>query len=417
MEAINPNDVANLDFNTFSFITLKNGDIIMVDGSVKAKYKSNNHNNNKTFNKKGTFKQILSVSNQINFSYRGKINFNFNKYNNKTKPIIMKNNFNLISRISKNISFCYKGISNNKKLLLSNLPNLSIKENIKKNSLLGNDYNYNNFSNKENQNLNNLNSINPNVNNININPNINEKENAFTKIQEINYQENSKAPSTINKNNLNIKTDEITEAEKLDMKIKRKSRNYLERLNLLFGERNKPLVNAVISLKIPSDVKRELSATEKEFDMMVTQLKQKRSKYNININEHPIYHKYYELYKDNNKEFKYLNLNRIKYYHEAENDNKENEPQINTNENNNKLEINSINNTFYGSFSNKGMNKSLTGFTDNNINNKTSNSFYGDKIKTTRDVKSLNNRIKDLGYNSTLVCPTNNFKDKLDSDL
>ena len=77
--------------------------------------------------------------------------------------------------------------------------------------------------------------------------------------------------------------------------------------------------------------------------MMVTQLKQKRSKYNININEHPIYHKYYELYKDNNKEFKYLNLNRIKYYHKAENDNKENEPQINTNENNNKLEINNIN--------------------------------------------------------------------------
>ena len=332
-------------------------------------------------------------------------------------PIIMKNNFNLISRISKNISFCYKGISNNKKFLLSNLPNLSIKENIKKNSLFGNDYNYHNFSNKENQNLNNLKNINPNGNNININPNINEKENSLTKIQENNSQENSKFPSTINKNNLNIKTEEITEAEKLDMKIKRKSRNYLERLNLLFGERNKPLVNAVISLKIPSDVKRELSATEKEFDMMVTQLKQKRSKYNININEHPIYHKYYELYKDNNKEFKYLNLNRIKYYHEAENDNKENEPQINTNENNNKLEINSINNTFYGSFSNKGVNKSLMGFTDNNINNKTSNSFFGDKIKTTRDVKSLNNRIKDLGYNSTLVSPTNNFKDKLDSDL
>jgi len=417
MEAINPNDIANLDFNTFSFITLKNGDIIMVDGSVKAKYKTNNHNNNKTFNKKGTFKQILSVSNQINFAYRGKINFNFNKYNNKTMPIIIKNNFNLISRISKNISFCYKGISNNKKFLVSNLPNLSIKENIKKNSLFGNDYNYHNFSNKENQNLNNLNSINPNVNNINNNQNINENEKILTKILENNSQENNKTSSTINKNNLNIKTEEITEAEKLDMKIKRKSRNYLERLNLLFGERNKPLVNAVISLKIPSDVKRELSATEKEFDMMVTQLKQKRSKYNININEHPIYHKYYELYKDNNKEFKYLNLNRIKYYHEAENDNKENEPQINTNENNNKLEINNINNTFYGSFSNKWVNKSLMGFTDNNINNKTSNSFYGDKIKTTRDVKSLNNRIKDLGYNSTLVCPTNNFKDKLDSDL
>ena len=48
------------------------------------------------------------------------------------------------------------------------------------------------------------------------------------------------------------------------MKIKRKSRNYLDLLNLLFGERNKPLVNAVISLKIPSDVKKELSATGKK---------------------------------------------------------------------------------------------------------------------------------------------------------
>ena len=130
-----PNDVANLDFNTFSFITLKNGDIIMVDGSVKEKYKSNDHGDNKTFNKKGTFERVLSVSNRMNVACGGKINFNFNKYKNKTKPIIMKNNFNLISRISKNISFCYKGISNNKKFILRNLPNLSIKENIDKNSL------------------------------------------------------------------------------------------------------------------------------------------------------------------------------------------------------------------------------------------------------------------------------------------
>ena len=72
-----------------------------------------------------------------------------------------------------------------KNIILSNLPNLSIKENIKKNSLLGNDYKYNNFSNKENQNLNKLNDINPNVNNINISPNINEKENALIIIKKI----------------------------------------------------------------------------------------------------------------------------------------------------------------------------------------------------------------------------------------
>ena len=78
------------------------------------------------------------------------------------------------------------------------------------------------------------------------------------------------------------------------MRIKRKSRNYLERLNSIFSEKNKPLVNAVISLKIPSDVNREQSQTEKEFDMMVAQLKQKRSKYRTNLNDHCIYQKYFE---------------------------------------------------------------------------------------------------------------------------
>ena len=144
MEAINPNDVENLDFNTFSFITLKNGDIIMVDGSVKAKYKTNNHKNNITFSKKGTVNQALSVSSQVNFTYRGRTNFN--KYNNKNKPIIIKNNFNLISRISRNISFCYKGISNNKMFLLNNHPIIPIKETVEKRSLF--ESNYINFSNK-----------------------------------------------------------------------------------------------------------------------------------------------------------------------------------------------------------------------------------------------------------------------------
>ena len=76
-----------------------------------------------------------------------------------------------------------------------------------------------------------------------------------------------------------------------------------------------------------------------------------------------------------------------------------------------------FNNTFYGSFNNKGINKSLIGLNDTNANNKTSMSIYGDKIKTPRENKLLSSRIKEMGYNSTLVCPSNNFKDKLDSDF
>ena len=395
MDAINPYDIGNLDFDNISFITLKNGDIIMIDASVPIKYNSNDNKRKNSFTKKEPILKSLSVSKQLSFSYKGKINFNkYNNNSNKNKQIIIKNDFNLISRISKTINFCIKGKSN--KMILNNIPILSFKENTKKISL--NDYNSNdNINNKKEK-------SNPIVNS-----NPNSEENELDKIKENNNNiiENNNQILSLERNNLNIKPSQITEEEKLDLRIKRKSRNYLERLSLLFNEKNKPLVNAVISLKIPSDVKKKLSDTEKEFDMMVTQLKQKRSKYNMNRNEHSIYQRYYELYKDNNKEFKYINLNRIKYYHESENDNKENEPQINSNsENNNKLEINSVNNTFYGNFYNKGVNKSITGLTDTNVNN-----------KTTRDNKSFSTRIKDLGYNSNLICPTNSFKDKLDSDF
>ena len=96
---------------------------------------------------------------------------------------------------------------------------------------------------------------------------------------------------------------------------------------------------------------------------------------------------------------------------------------MNTNENFGKSQLNlnklnnnfTINNTFYGSFINKGNNKSLIGLTDYNINNKTANSFFGDKMKTSRENK-LFSRIK-AGSSSSLVCPSNIFKGKLNTDL
>ena len=406
MESINPSDIANLDFDSISFITLKTGDMIMIDNSVPKKIQLDKKiKNNKNITQKDTIKQKLSISKQNNFSYKGKITFNkfSSKYNNiNNNQIFLKNNFNLISKISKNISFSYK--AKYSKMFLNDIQNLNIKEVPKKNSFL--QYNHNNNDNKENF----INNQNLNIINNNIKSNINENPLNKEKVKE-NTQN-----LTLKRNNLNTKTEEITEEENLDMRIKRKSRNYLERLNSIFSEKNKPLVNAVISLKIPSDVNREQSQTEKEFDMMVAQLKQKRSKYRINLNDHCIYQKYYELYKENNKEYKYFNLNRIKYYQEYENYNKENE-RMNTNENNNKIDNNIVNNTFYGSFNNKGINKSLIGLNDTNANNKTSMSIYGEKIKTTRENKLFNSRIKEIGCNSTLICPTNNFKDKSDAEL
>ena len=409
METINPKDVGKLDFDSISFITLKNGDMIMIDGSAPEKYKSEAQKYDNYSTKSKNNIQNLEVMKQLSFTYKGKNKYNntIDKINNK---LILKNDFNSISYPSKAMNLSFKGISNNK-FALNNFQNLPIKQNIKKNSLF------------EISNINN--NINLNNKRLSYNPEINSNINTLKKATENNNNNSSETnsnnpPSSTrnnNINNLNIQTREITEEEKLDQRIKRKSRNYLERLSLIFNEKNKPLVNAVISLKIPSDVNRQISETEKEFDMMVTQLKQKRSKYNFSRTGNNLYNKYYELYKDNNKEVKYLNLNRIKYYQEAENDNKENEPQMNNNEtlNNNQRMVDNtfnINNTIY---TNNKTNFGI-GLTDTNLNNKVMNSFYGEKNRATRDNNNFSSRIR-TNSSSSLVCPSNIIKNKLNSEF
>ena len=411
METINPKDVGKLDFDSISFITLKNGDMIMIDGSAPEKYKSEAQKYDNYSTKIKNNIQNLEVMKQLSFTYKGKNKYNntIDKINNK---IILKNDFNSISYPSKAMNLSFKGISNNK-FALNNFQNLPIKQNIKKNSL----FEISNINNNIN-----LNNKRLSYNNPEINPNINTLKKATENNNNNSSETNSNNPpsSTRNNNinNLNIQTREMTEEEKLDQRIKRKSRNYLERLSLIFNEKNKPLVNAVISLKIPSDVNRQISETEKEFDMMVTQLKQKRSKYNFSRTGNNLYNKYYELYKDNNKEVKYLNLNRIKYYQEAENDNKENEPQMNNNEtlnNNNQRMVDNtfnINNTIYvNNKTNFGI-----GLTDTNLNNKVMNSFYGEKNRATRDNNNFSSRIR-TNSSSSLVCPSNIIKNKLNSEF
>ena len=410
METINPKDVGKLDFDSISFITLKNGDMIMIDGSAPEKYKSEAQKYDNYSTKIKNNIQNLEVMKQLSFTYKGKNKYNntIDKINNK---IILKNDFNSISYPSKAMNLSFKGISNNK-FALNNFQNLPMEQNIKKNSL----FEISNINNNIN-----LNNKRLSYNNPEINPNINTLKKATENSNNNSSETNSNNPpsSTRNNNinNLNIQTREMTEEEKLDQRIKRKSRNYLERLSLIFNEKNKPLVNAVISLKIPSDVNRQISETEKEFDMMVTQLKQKRSKYNFSRTGNNLYNKYYELYKDNNKEVKYLNLNRIKYYQEAENDNKENEPQMNNNEtlNNNQRMVDNtfnINNTIY---TNNKTNFGI-GLTDTNLNNKVMNSFYGEKNRATRDNNNFSSRIR-TNSSSSLVCPSNIIKNKLNSEF
>ena len=235
METINPSDVGQLDFNSISFITLKNGNMIVIDGSVKAKNNSRKQKFNDDFTKQKKYKQQLSVSKHLTLFFKGKNVYN----NNKNNFLIMKNDFNQISNPCKIVSFCYKRKSNNK-MALKKIPNLAIDENIKYDSLF-----QNNTENYYKTNPINKKDI---ISNTKLESNINE--NNLKDIKESNNSSENSHPLS-SRNNLNIKTEEMTEEEKLYNRIKRKSRNYLERLSLLFNERNKPLVNAVISLKLP----------------------------------------------------------------------------------------------------------------------------------------------------------------------
>ena len=114
---------------------------------------------------------------------------------------------------------------------------------------------------------------------------------------------------------------------------------------------------------------------------MLTLFKQKKSKYSSNNNEKSIYQKYYESYKNKDKNIKLLkqiHLNRIKYYEEAENENKDNYENKNDVLDKNKFNKNIFdnlnnNNTFFGESNSKENNDTLSTinkFTINSLNGK-----------------------------------------------
>ena len=382
MEAINPNDISKLDADTISYITLKNGNMIMIDESAPEKFESNNQNKNINSIQKNKKPKKLTVSKRLTYSYEGEnipnnlINEKNNyRYNDINQEKIIKNDFNLVSKIDKNTFFVLKS---------------------------------NNSNNKYNSNINNIPDL--------IKKEDNNNNNISKKLKELNDE---------NKANM-------TEEEKIDQRIRRKSRNYLERLNMAFGDNNNQLINAVISLKIFPDTNRKLNATQKEFNSLVSQLKAKRSKYRQEKKEKSIYHKYYEFYKDNtNKELSNINFNKLKHYEEAAADDIEKDELLSKNEllgtnkfKNNSLNYNNNYNTLYGCLNLKGINKNTllemneSYFNSSNINRSSINSFYGNKTRSSiNENKSLlSSRLggNSIGYSSTLVCPSNIFKTKVE---
>ena len=417
METIHPNNIPDLDINTISLITLKNGNMIMIDDAVAEKPSMKKIQSYSELPKKDNKFHSLSVSENSTCSFEGK-EHSINKSDDKIIKIV-KNDFNLVSKISKNTNFSYYGI-----------PNLIFN---KKENHINKCEENNKTSNMEFSKL--LNNFSPiftskATDKTSLNSNILLNDN---KLKSIQFDENNYLS---NDNFDNVVIEEENKEEDVNSRINRKSKNCIERIGKMVEDRNKHTVKAVISLNIPCDNPTVLSATEKQFNVLVAQLRGKQSKYKRR-NKDMNYQKYYQLYKDNNdKPYNGLlepNINRIKYYQEAEVKDLENDIHINQLKSNNEtllrtsINTNSIllnkstnNNNIFGGSKNKNMsiNNSIN-FNARNYRNdfnmsRTSYSFNPNKSRASSDSKKLSSTLlgNSFGYNHALVYPCNNFVKK-----
>ena len=421
METIHPNNIPDLDINTISLITLKNGNMIMIDDTVAEKPRIKKLQTDSELPKKENKFQSLSVSENSTCSFEG-IEHSISKSDDKNIKVI-KNDFNLVSKISKNTNFSYYGFSN---------------LNFNKNENHMNKFEENNKTNNiEFTKL--LNNFNPiftsktsDKTSLNSNILLNDNKTKSIQFDENNYLSND--------NFDNVVIEEEYKEEDVNTRINRKSKDYIERIGKMVEDRNKHTVKAVISLNIPCDNPAVLSATEKQFNVLVAQLRGKQRKYKRR-NKDMNYQKYYQLYKDNNeKPYNALlepNINRIKYYEEAENKDFENDIHINQFKSNNEtllrtsINTNSIllnkssNNNIFGDSKNKNM--SINRSNNFNARNKgnefnmsrTSYSFNTNKSRASSDNKKLTSTLigNSFGYNNRLVYPSNNFVKKYDYKL
>ena len=128
MESIHPNDIITMDLNTISYLTLKNGNMVLIDDSVPEK-----GNKDKMKLPKSTIfgksepklsqkKFKLEITPHSTLFFKG-IKINSNKDN-----IRERYNYKIYNKIIKNESFYFKGIKLNQNTY--NFNNIQEKENI-----------------------------------------------------------------------------------------------------------------------------------------------------------------------------------------------------------------------------------------------------------------------------------------------
>lgn len=313
MKSINPNDIITLDLETISYVTLKDGNMILVDDTIPQKTNKEKKiipesSTSDPNDRKGPPKEIIfEITSPLTLSFEGKIDTN--KY---------KSNFKICSKIAKNTSFTFDGIKTNQnnndnfnniekdnknddKENKNNLNSYKPKNNRLKNNKITTNNNYNESSysiqpslkesetkqikNIQNNNSNNNNNINNNENDIN-----------FSKIEKEEYNQ-----SNINTNlsipmNFSNNNEDLTNSNNKQIKRKR-TRGFGK------GKRSRNSVNVVCSLSIKGEEKYQINLIN-QFNSIVDKLNQEREK-------KPQYEKlesgknnntlrYYEIYKNKN---------------------------------------------------------------------------------------------------------------------
>ena len=383
MESINPNDIFNLDINNISLITLKNGDMIIIDNTVpekggNKKNKQKSRNTNVSNNIKNSAK--LEISSSLNFSFKGKTNQN--KY---------KNDFNAVSEIIRNINLYFEGIKKD----INDIN--KIKQYAKKQNL--------NLENEKNMVINTYNYRN-NDKVFSFRPSITENDNSqnknikgISKVENYNFI-NQKENNDFSKNLSNISkiinnTSNITQNNTMARKVN------VSRMNTKFLgglRKNRNSVNVVCSLSIGGYMPEKINLVN-QFNDIVDRLNNLREK---NI-------------KTRNDEKKYNRNKSLRYYQfykhkKSINNIKKNIKIFNTNNNVRDIHKDKIEKEYLKTYSNSTQ-KTKISFTNlNNYNsndNKIINKTYGRSFTNLPIQGYKNFKVKINKYTSNIILPCN----------
>ena len=414
MESIHPNDIITMDLNSISYLTLKNGNMVLIDDSVpekgnKEKMKlSKSSGSNKNEPKKIQKNIKLEIVSPSSLYFKGiKI---YNSHNNENDR--RKHDYKIFNKIIKNENFLIKGIKanyfNNNDILekeKENIPTNNINNhfNVDKTSKFSyqNENKMDSYSRsqipKENEiphvnfkfNNNNENNILSEYNQNKLNPNINT--NLSIPITN-SYNNNINNDNNNNDNQFNLNSNNSN----FNQESKRRNKS---KIFGFFGKDKKVRIsiNAVCSLNIKAEDKYKINLIN-QFNNLVDRLNEEREKDTVNkllqTEKVDKYSKFYPFYKNKThndvikKNFELMNQN-----YNLSND-------FNSDINNNSIKNKTLNNFYkkeniigYNNFINTNKNLAL------NQNMRKVNS------PSSNDIEKLKNKIQRLS--SGIVRPSN----------